>query len=48
MKTAPEWQAYAMPNYHPAMAQASTALQQRILVDSAYRSFDRPASGIAP
>lgn len=38
MTTAPEWQAYAMPNYDAATTQACTDLQQRILVDAAYRS----------
>lgn len=38
MTTAPEWQAYTMPDYDAAMTQACTALQQRILVDAAYRS----------
>ncbi len=38
MTTAPEWQAYVMPNYDAAMTQACMALQQRILIDPAYRS----------
>ncbi|WP_292941007.1 Fic family protein [Novosphingobium sp. 32-60-15] len=38
MTTAPEWQAYAMPNYDAVMTQACTNLQQKILVDAAYRS----------
>jgi fido (protein-threonine AMPylation protein) len=38
MTTAPEWQAYTMPNYDAVMTQACTDLQQRILTDPAYRS----------
>ena len=38
MTTAPEWQAYTMPNYDAVMTQKCTDLQQRILTDSAYRS----------
>ena len=38
MMTALEWQAYTMPNYDAAMTLACTALHQRILTDSVYRS----------
>ena len=38
MTTAPEWQAYTMPNYEAVMTQACATLQQRILADPAYRS----------
>ena len=38
MTTAPEWQAYARPNYDAVMTQACTDLQQKILIDAAYRS----------
>lgn len=34
----PEWQAYTMPNYDAVMTRACTELQQRILVDPAYRA----------
>jgi len=34
----PEWQAYTMPNYDAGMMRACADLQQRILVDAAYRS----------
>lgn len=38
MTAAPEWQAYTMPDYDAVMKRACTALQERILVDAAYRS----------
>lgn len=34
---APEWQAYAMPDYDAAMTRACAELQQRILADPTYR-----------
>ncbi|OQW70909.1 MAG: hypothetical protein BVN33_16880 [Proteobacteria bacterium ST_bin13] len=38
MTTAPEWQAYTMPNFDAAMTPACWELHRRILADSAYRS----------
>lgn len=38
MTTPPEWQAYTMPNYDSEMTRTCAEVQQRILVDAAFRS----------
>lgn len=38
MTTPPKWQAYTMPNYDSEMTRICAGVQQRILVDSAFRS----------
>lgn len=36
--SAPEWQAYAMPNYDAVMTEGCAAIQRRILTEPAYRT----------